>query len=161
MVAGSRLNMARRVSCPGPSERCAMGMNQLVEKNLSCPRGLVCCVSTRKTLAWNISIQLPFMVMSMGAGVEFGCELVPEDAWCSIAWIKVFGVAPMFIVCASAQVVASRRASALHCFFTGVLQWRGLNRIIDTRTAVYPRSRLEIRFEDAIAAARLWLDSEE
>src|ERR1700756_5476713 len=145
MVAGSRLNMARRVSCPGPRERCAMGMNQLVEKNLSCPRGLVCCVSTRKTLAWNISIQLPFIVMSMGAGVEFGCELVPEDAWCSIASIKVEGGPPIFICCPGAEVAASRRASALHCFFTGVLQRRGLNRMTDTRSAVYPRSRMEIR----------------
>ena len=35
IVAGSRLNIARAVSVPGPSERCAIGISQLVEKTLS------------------------------------------------------------------------------------------------------------------------------
>ena len=83
MVAGSRLNMARRVRRPGPRSRCAMGMNQLVEKNLSWPRGPLCWVSTTKALAWNISIHLPRMVMSMGTGVEFGSTLVPDVVWLS------------------------------------------------------------------------------
>ena len=55
-----------------------MGMNQFVEKNLSPPRGLDCCSSRTKTLAWNMSIHAPFLVMSMGAGVDTGSALVPD-----------------------------------------------------------------------------------
>ena len=57
-----------------------MGMNQLVEKNLSPPRGLDCCSSVTKTLAWNINIHGPRKVIIIGIGVEFGSALVPEVA---------------------------------------------------------------------------------
>src|SRR5690242_2264944 len=56
-------------------------MNQLVEKNLSPPLGLDCCSSRTKTFAWNMSIQAPFIVMSIGVGVEIGSALVPEPVW--------------------------------------------------------------------------------
>ena len=36
-----RLNITLAVSIPGPNCRCAMGMNQFVEKTLSAPRGQV------------------------------------------------------------------------------------------------------------------------
>ncbi len=55
-------------------------MTQLVEKNLSPPRGLDCCVSTTNTFPWNINIQLPFIDISIGAGTEFGSALVPDVA---------------------------------------------------------------------------------
>jgi hypothetical protein len=58
-----------------------MGMNQLVEKNLSPPLGLDCCSSRRKTFAWNMSVHEPFIVISIGEGVEIGCALVPEPVW--------------------------------------------------------------------------------
>jgi hypothetical protein len=41
VVAGSRLNITVAVSIPGPNCRCAVGMNQFVEKTLSAPRGQV------------------------------------------------------------------------------------------------------------------------
>ena len=66
-------------------------MNQFVEKSLSPPRGLDCCVSRMNPLAWNISIQFPFIAISMGTGVEFGSALVPELAWPMIACVNVFG----------------------------------------------------------------------
>src|SRR5277367_952408 len=66
-----------------------MGMNQLVEKNLSPPRGLVCCSSRTKALAWNINIQLPCIFIHIGVGVELGSALVPELAWWIICWANV------------------------------------------------------------------------
>ena len=57
-----------------------MGINQFVEKNLSPPRGLDCCVSSANAFPWNINIQLPFMAISIGAGIEFGSALVPDVA---------------------------------------------------------------------------------
>ena len=82
-----------------------MPMNQFVEKNLSPPRGLDCCSSSTKTLAWNINVHLPFFVMSIGAGVESGSALVPDPAWRTISCGKVSGcmviksVPPMSIPC--------------------------------------------------------------
>ena len=60
-------------------------MNQLVEKNLSPPRGLDCWRSVKKTLAWNMSIHGPLLAMSIGVGVEFGSALVPDVPWWTIA----------------------------------------------------------------------------
>jgi hypothetical protein len=55
-----------------------MPMNQFVEKNLFAPGPLDCCSSRTNTFAWNIIVHWPFLVMSMGAGVETGSALVPE-----------------------------------------------------------------------------------
>ena len=66
-------------------------MNQLVEKSLSAPRGPLCCVSVMKTLAWNISIHGPFIVISIGVGVETGSALVPDEACCWRASIMLCG----------------------------------------------------------------------
>lgn len=79
-LALSRLSIARTVTTPRPALRCAIPMNQLVEKNLSAPRALLCCWSTTNTFAWNISIHAPCVVISMGTGVEMGSALVPEPA---------------------------------------------------------------------------------
>ena len=81
MVAGSRVSMTRAVKVPGPARRWAMPMNQLVEKNFAAPRGPLCCWSSTKTLAWNMSVHGPRLVMSMGTGVEMGWALVPEPEW--------------------------------------------------------------------------------
>lgn len=86
--------MTRRVSCPGPQARCAIGMNQLVEKSLSLPRGPLCCVSVMKALAWNMSVQLPCVVMSIGVGVDDGSRLVPDEAWRSMVWMRLACVWP-------------------------------------------------------------------
>src|SRR6266852_5725970 len=121
MVAGSRENIARRVSWPYlpfvPSWRMAMGMSQLVEKNLSPPRmtggvqgtlncsqvagegpvGLevACCwVSAMKALPWSMSIQ---WLMSMETGVEGGSTLVPELVWLSSASMRVVAGFIMFM----------------------------------------------------------------
>ncbi len=102
MVAGSRLSIVRTVSVPGPALRCAMPINQLVEKNLSAPRGPDCCSSVTKTLAWNISVQAAFFVMSMGTGVELGWALVPEASWSRISSRKFWGSMPgMFAISAA------------------------------------------------------------
>src|SRR5216684_2761089 len=125
MVAGSRENMVRRVSWPylpfGPSGRMAMGMSQLVEKNLSPPRmtggvqgtlncaqvagegpvGLeaACCwVSVKKAVPWSMSIQPAWWDMIMDVGVEAGSMLVPELVWLSSVSMRVVGG---FIMCMS------------------------------------------------------------
>jgi hypothetical protein len=41
---------------------------------------LDCCVSSTNAFPWNISIQFPFMDISIGAGTEFGSALVPDVA---------------------------------------------------------------------------------
>ena len=96
---GLQLNMARRVSCPGPTCRCAMGMAQLVEKNLSPPRGLLCCRSVTKAFPWNIHIHAPCMLISIGIGVELGWALVPDEAWSSISSRKLAARIDCFIGC--------------------------------------------------------------
>src|SRR5579863_5972551 len=97
MVAGSRLNMPRRVSVPGPSERWAMGMSQLVEKNLPAPRGPDCWMSLMKAAPWNMSDQEPRRDISMSCGVESGSALVPALSWFRICRMRV-GAADMFIL---------------------------------------------------------------
>src|SRR5215469_16844700 len=90
-VAGSRLNIARAVNTPGPSFRCAIVINQLVEKNLSPPLALDCCSSRTNTFAWNMSIHEPFIIMSIGTEVEMGSALVPEPVWLKMDCAKVAG----------------------------------------------------------------------
>src|SRR5262245_6900718 len=70
--------MPRSVSSPGPSDRCAMGINQLVEKTLSPPRGPLCCSKLRNASPWNMNIHAPELNISMEFGTEPGCTLVPE-----------------------------------------------------------------------------------
>ena len=69
--------MVRKVRVPGPNSRCAMGMAQFVEKILSLPRGPLCWMELRNPTPCSISIQLCFMVISIGCGVELGSALVP------------------------------------------------------------------------------------
>ncbi len=83
--------MARAVNTPGPACLCAMGMNQLVEKNLSPPRAPLCCSSRTKTVEWNIRLHAPACIIHMGVGVELGCASVPEEACRVISWVNVSG----------------------------------------------------------------------
>src|ERR1700746_1351446 len=92
----------------------AMGMSQLVEKNLSPPRvtggrqgalncshvagegpvwleAACCCVSVMKAAPWSMSIQLPCWDMIMDVGVDAGSMLVPELVWASSVSMRVVG----------------------------------------------------------------------
>ncbi len=69
--------MPRTVSVPGPSSRWAIGMNQLVLKTLSAPRGPVCCCEATNALPCSINIHAPLCVMSMSCGIESGFMVVP------------------------------------------------------------------------------------
>ena len=114
MVAGSSENMARRVSWPRPSWRMAMGMSQLVEKNLSPPRvtgdrqgtlncsqvagegpvgfpAACCWVSVMKAVPWSMSIQPAWWDMIIDVGVDAGSMLVPELVWLSSVSMRVVG----------------------------------------------------------------------
>src|SRR5450432_185768 len=91
MVAGSRLSMVRSVSAPRPSFRCAMGMIQLVEKNLSHPRGPVCCTSATKASPWNMNVHEPFCFISIALLTDKGCASVPAVECCSIRSISDTG----------------------------------------------------------------------
>src|SRR5438309_11794960 len=109
-VAGSSEDMVRTVSWPYlalcPSGRMAMGMSQLVEKNLSPPRvtggrqgalncsqvagegpagvDAACCwISVMKVAPWSMSIQAPGWDMIIDVGVDAGSMLVPELVWAS------------------------------------------------------------------------------
>lgn len=58
------------------------------------------------------------MVMSMRTGVELGSELVPDEEWFSMAWMKVCGVPPIFICCAQAREAAASSERIAQTFFT-------------------------------------------
>jgi hypothetical protein len=80
-VAGSKLNIVRNVSDFRPKSRETIGITQLRENNLSFPRGPLCCVFTRKELAWTMSVQLPNWEWIIGADsdVVVGSTLVPDE----------------------------------------------------------------------------------
>src|SRR5215469_3309783 len=66
-------------------------MNQFVEKNLSAPRGPLCCVSLINASPWNMNIQPPFCHISISKGVELGCASVPDVVWSSSMSMKERG----------------------------------------------------------------------
>src|SRR6185437_721116 len=155
MLARSRLNIARNVSCPGPHARCAIGINQLVEKNLSFPRGPLCCVSTTNALAWNISIHSPRIVISIGVGVEFGSALVPDEAWLSITSSNVL-LAPPIRICDAASAGNKAASSSGSILLATAAHGTEIdfNRIASRAkpTWVYPMIRLVIPTEANVAS---------
>ena len=55
-------------------------MNQLGAKNLSPPRGPVCCSSVKKAIPWNMNVHAPARLWIMSMGDDRGLTLVPEAA---------------------------------------------------------------------------------
>src|SRR6266704_2571770 len=52
--------------------------NEIMRMLAVSDRNAECCSSRTNTFAWNMSIQRPFLPISMGDGVEIGSALVPE-----------------------------------------------------------------------------------
>ena len=79
-----------------------MGITQFTEKNLSWPRGPVCCCSTAEPSPCSISIQpLGRICISIGGAPEAGSRSVPDPECRRISSAIVSAGPPMFmLICA-------------------------------------------------------------
>jgi hypothetical protein len=91
-----------------------MGINQFTEKNLSRPRGPVCCCSTAEASPCSISIHpLGRICISIGGAPEDGSRLVPEPVWRRMFSSNDAAGPPIFIWARAKWVAIARKTTKL------------------------------------------------